>query len=137
MAEKSLAAKMKLIFGLRAALVNTPAGYARSLSAPHGLKLHSGLQAGPFDWMQVFVRTRAQLRALAKRLPSALNPGGILWISFPKGTSKIQTDLRPDEGWDSLKPLKFKWINLISVDETWSVFALRPYKPGEKQQSYR
>ena len=30
-----------------------------------------------------------------------------------------------------------KLVNLISVDETWSAFALRPYKPGEKRQSFR
>jgi len=67
----------------------------------------------------------------------ALKPASTLWITFPKGTSKIQTDLTRDQGWDSLRSLDLKWINLISVDDTWSAFALRPYKSGEERQSFR
>jgi len=66
-----------------------------------------------------------------------LNAQSMLWISFPKGTSKIQTDLTRDKGWESLKALDLKWITLISVNETWSAFALRPYKEGEKKESFR
>jgi hypothetical protein len=67
----------------------------------------------------------------------ALRPESLLWISFPKGTSKIQTDLTRDKGWGSLKKYDLKWVNLISVDETWSAFALRPLKKGEKKQDWR
>ena len=37
---------------------------------------------------------------------------------------------------DALRALDLKWINLISVDETWSAFSLRPYKPGDERQSF-
>ena len=30
-----------------------------------------------------------------------------------------------------------KWINLVSVNETWSAFSLRPYQPGEPRRSFR
>ena len=74
---------------------------------------------------------------LVPQLVSALKPDSMLWISFPKGSSKIQTDLTRDKGWDALQQADLKWLSLISVDETWSGFALRPYKPGEKRQSFR
>ena len=74
---------------------------------------------------------QAQLKQLAPKAARALAADGLLWISFPKGSSKIQTDLTRDKGWDVLKPLDLKWVTLISVDETWSAFALRPYRPGE------
>jgi hypothetical protein len=74
---------------------------------------------------------------LAPQVISALKPESLLWICFPKGTSKTQTDLTRDKGWDSLQQANLKWITLVSVDETWSAFALRPYKPGEKRQSFR
>ena len=67
----------------------------------------------------------------------ALKPESMLWISFPKGTSKIQTDLTRDKGWEGLQKLDLKWVNLVSVNETWSAFALRPYKEGEKKQSFQ
>jgi hypothetical protein len=66
---------------------------------------------------------------------AALKPVSLLWISFPKGSSKIQTDLTRDKGWDSVRDLK--WVTLVSVDETWSAFSLRPYKPGEAKQTFR
>jgi len=67
----------------------------------------------------------------------ALKPASLLWIAFPKGTSKIQTDLTRDRGWDAVQAAGLKWINLVSVNETWSAFSLRPYKPGEPLQSFR
>lgn len=39
--------------------------------------------------------------------------------------------------WDALQRADLKWINLISVNPTWSAFALRTYKPGEERQTPR
>jgi hypothetical protein len=70
--------------------------------------------------------------ALAPKAARALQPESILWTSFPKGSSKIQTDLTRDQGWESLQALDLKRITLVSVNETWSAFSLRPYREGEK-----
>ena len=66
-----------------------------------------------------------------------LKPESVLWIAFPKGASKIKTDLTRDKGWETVQRMDLKWVNLISVNETWSAFALRPYKPGEARQRFR
>lgn len=87
--------------------------------------------AGQYDWVQVFVLSAAELAERLPQVVSALKPESLLWISFPKGSSKMQTDLTRDKGWDALVPYRLKWTSLISVNETWSAFALRPYKPGE------
>ena len=137
MAEKSLSEKMKLKGGMYAAVVNPPTGYLDQLSAPRDVDISQHLNTGPFDWVQVFVKSKAELDSLAPLLVNALKPAGMLWITFPKGISKIQTDLTRDKGWEALQTLDLKWINLISVNETWSAFALRPYKEGEARQSFR
>ncbi len=50
----------------------------------------------------------------------------------------MQTDLTRDKGWDALKGVDLKWITLISVNDTWSAFALRQYRTGEtKQDAWR
>ena len=36
-----------------------------------------------------------------------------------------------------MQALDLKWLTLVSVDETWSAFALRPYRQGEARQSFR
>jgi hypothetical protein len=92
---------------------------------------------GKFDWIQIFVRNKKELEALAPKAAKALRPESMLWISFPKGSSKIQTDLTRDKGWESLQALDLKWLTLVSVNETWSAFALRPYREGEEKQSFR
>jgi hypothetical protein len=137
MPETTLVNKMKLKPGQSAAIINAPDGYLKKLSPlPAGVKVAEKLD-GKFDWVQIFVENKVQLDKLAPRAIRALKPESLLWISFPKGTSKIQTDLTRDQGWDGLEQADLKWVNLISVNETWSAFAMRPYKPGEKRQSFR
>ncbi len=137
MIENPLLKKMKLKQGQRAAIINAPDGYVAALQPlPQDTEVAQEL-AGTFDWMQLFVKTQVELEQALPQVRAALKPASTLWITFPKGTSKIQTDLTRDKGWNALQALDLKWINLISVDDTWSAFSLRPYKPGEERQSFR
>jgi hypothetical protein len=135
MAESTLAKKMKRAPAARAALIHAPAGYEAASFA--GFAPAATVLSGHFDWIQIFVENKAELDQLAPKATKCLNPDSILWISFPKGTSRIQTDLTRDKGWENLEKLHLKWITLISVNETWSAFSLRPYKPGEAHQAFR
>jgi len=119
---------MKLKSGLKASVINAPENYMDELR--HDAATSPTLN-GKFDWIQIFVRNKAELDALVPKAVKALKPESMLWISFPKGTSKIQTDLTRDQGWEVLRDLDLKWINLVSVNGTWSAFSLRPYKEGE------
>ena len=137
MPENPLVKKLKLKPGMQAALIHAPEGYLEEippLSA--GVSVHQDLE-GEFDWIQVFVRDQSELTGLYPGFIAALKPAGLLWISFPKGSSKIQTDLTRDKGWDVLRESNLKWLNLVSINETWSAFSLRPYRPGEARQSFR
>jgi len=134
MPESSLAKKMKLKPGARAAVIQAPQNYLDQLK--HDSDLSPKLN-GKFDWVQIFAKSKKELDSLVPKAAKALNPESILWLSFPKGSSKIQTDLTRDKGWEILQGLDLKWITLVSVNEDWSAFALRPYKEGEKRQTFR
>ncbi|MGB8980591.1 MAG: hypothetical protein WCC12_01830 [Anaerolineales bacterium] len=134
MTDSPLSKKMKLKAGARAAVINAPANYVDELR--HDTAMSPTLN-GKFDWIQIFVKSKSELDAQAPKAAKALKPESLLWISFPKGTSRIQTDLTRDKGWEILQKLDLKWITLISVNEMWSAFALRPYREGEKKQSFR
>lgn len=137
MPESPLAKKMRLKPGSRAAIIDAPDGYLSELKPlPNKVQVIEKLDR-QFDWVQLFVKTRAEMESLLPKAVHALKPESILWISFPKGSSKIQTDLTRDKGWDILKTVDLKWVNLVSVNDTWSAFALRPYKPGEAKQDFR
>ena len=132
--ESLLAKKLKLKPGLKAAVLNAPVSYLKELK--HDSEISTKLN-GKFDWIQIFAKNKKELDSFVPKAAAALKPDSILWLSFPKGSSKIQTDLTRDKGWEILQTLNLKWITLVSVNENWSAFALRPYKEGEKKQAFR
>jgi len=134
MTESALAKKMKLKPGLSAVTINAPEKYLNELK--HDSEISENL-SGKYDWIQIFVKSKAELDNLFPKVLKTLKPESILWISFPKGSSKIQTDLTRDKGWDVVAAAELKWIVLVSVNELWSAFAVRPYKSGEAKQSFR
>ena len=134
MPESALTKKLKLRPGVRAAVVNVPEHYLDELK--HDSDISQKL-TGKFDWIQVFAKNRQELAFFAPKAAAALKPDSILWLSFPKGSSTIQTDLTRDRGWEAIQDLDLKWVTLVSVNENWSAFALRPYKEGEKRQSFQ
>ena len=70
-----------------------------------------------------------------KKVLSLVKDDVICWIYYPKGSSKIQTDLTRDKGWDELlKHKEMQWISLISFDDTWSTFAMRLKKDADKKK---
>jgi hypothetical protein len=97
--QSALAKKMKLKPGSRAAVLHAPEGYLKQLKHDTDIALKL---SGKFDWVQVFAKNRKELASLVPKAVAALNPDSILWLSFPKGTSDIQTDLTRDQGWDAL-----------------------------------
>jgi hypothetical protein len=136
MPDNRLAKKLKLLGRKRAAVINAPAAYLNHLAAPKGVEMSQKL-IGEFDWIQLFVKSRSDLEKIVDKVVAALEPDSILWISFPKGTSGVQTDLTRDKGWESLRRHDLKWITLVSVNDTWSAFAMRPLKSGEKSEGWR
>ena len=131
-----LAKKLKLRSGARAAVVGAAPDYLSRLGPPEGTTVVDALD-GRLDWIQVFVRTSAELAAVVPAIQAAIAPDGLVWISYPKGSSKQQTDLTRDKGWEPLEGSDLMWLSLVSVDDTWSAFGLRPYKPGEARQTFR
>jgi hypothetical protein len=105
-------------------------GEARGGPVPDGL-------SGPHDWILFYAPDRATLERGLPAAAAALESAGTLWIAYPKGSSRRQTDLTRDQGWDSLRDADLMWLSLVSIDDTWSAFSLRHYKPGEARQTFR
>jgi hypothetical protein len=137
MVPSPLVQKLKLKEGQRGALINAPAGYPETLAPlPDGAMLEDGLE-GRFDWVQLFVTSRAELDAVIDRVVRSLGERSLLWICFPKKGSGIETDLTRDTGWESVRARQLKWVTLVSLTDTWSAFCLRPYRDGEQGVPWR
>jgi Protein of unknown function (DUF3052) len=48
---------------------------------------------GPLDFAMVFVKTQADLKKQFARAAQQIAPAGMLWISWPKKTSGVASDL--------------------------------------------
>jgi hypothetical protein len=123
-----LVKKLHLRDGMRFTLVNAPDGFARTLGTlPAGVKQEPSLMAD-LDLVMVFVSTQKALRTQWPKAIAALKTGGALWVSYPKKSSGIQTDLGMGE-WDAAKGSDWNPVMMIGIDDTWSSVRFK-YAPG-------
>jgi hypothetical protein len=74
----------------------------------------------PIDAAHVFVTERADLGAKLPLLLPLLDPAGMIWISWPKKTSKVPTDITEDVIRDVALPMGLVDVKVCAVDATWS-----------------
>lgn len=128
------AQKLKIKEGYRLLTLNAPADFARDLApAPTGLTISPTLKS--FDQVHWFVLNKAQLEKELDKILKLVKGEVVCWVYYPKGTSKVQTDLTRDKGWEKLlSHNEFTWISLISFNDTWSTFAFRLKSEADKKK---
>jgi hypothetical protein len=110
----------------RIIILNAPEGYREQLGdLPADVELATTLN-GIFDVVHVFVKNKAEVDQYAPKAIQAVKPGGLLWFSYPKKSSKVATDLSRDFGWDAALNAGWRPVTLISIDDVWSAFRFRP-----------
>ncbi|MFQ5553212.1 MAG: hypothetical protein ACE5EW_05795 [Thermoplasmata archaeon] len=118
--------KLRVQPGLRMLVLNAPEGYMETLGAlPEGAQVETE-PTGTYDWGQCFVGDVAELRRLAPKARDAVNYDALLWISYPKKSSKIATDISRDVAWEVMKEFGLRPVFQISIDDTWSALRFRP-----------
>lgn len=129
----TLAQKLKIKESFVLYLIHAPANFERTLAPlPEGVKISN--KAKNFNQVHWFVKTRAEMEDELESILKIVNGDILCWIYYPKGSSKIQTDLTRDKGWDKLLEHKeLHWISLISFDDTWSAFAFRHKTEKDKK----
>ena len=126
MSENPLVKKLKIQSGQRLLIMNAPEGYLDQFDRLPSETVVSKKPEGIFDFVQLFATSKAELDKLAPQAISALKPDGMFWISYPKKSSKIQSDLTMYNGWEVLTKAGYYGIALISIDDTWSAARFRP-----------
>jgi len=90
---------------------------------PEGISLKTDL-GGSFDVVVAFYKRKADVESEVDALIEAMGDG-LLWISYPKGTSKVETDLNKDILRVGLEKRGLKAVSLISIDDVWSSMRLK------------
>ena len=131
----TVAQKLKIKAGDILLTVNAPGDFKRNIQPlPTSAKITT--DSKNYNQVHWFVLSKKQMDQELNGVIKLIKQSVVCWIYYPKGTSKVQTDLTRDKGWENLlKHDELQWINLISFDETWSAFGCRLKTEADKKKS--
>jgi hypothetical protein len=117
-----LAAKLGIKADMSVALLWGPEGFADTLEPlPGGVKTHLSLRAGRrVELIVAFITWRGDLERHLHRLLGALGPDGVLWVAWPKKSSKVPTDVSDQVVRDVVLPTGWVDTKVCAIDATWS-----------------
>lgn len=122
MAVKTVAQKAHVKPGTTIAVINRVPGIVESLGLPKGVAFVKPAKA---QLVFLFVRTRAELKALMPPAVAGLGPESAIWVFFRKGSRTAGFDMNRDTVWAVAETLDMRPLGLVSVNDTWSAFRLR------------
>ena len=130
----TIAQKLKIKEGYALLALNAPAAFRKDLGQlPADVTVSD--KEKTFHQIHWFVKDKAQMEGEVDKVIGLLTQDVVCWIYFPKGSSKTQTDLTRDKGWDALlKHNHLHWISLISFNDTWSAFGMRLKTETDKKK---
>jgi hypothetical protein len=86
---------------------------------PDGARIVARLKA-PLDMVHLFATKAAGLTSKLQSFREAIAPDGMIWVSWPKKSSGVATDLSDIVVRDTALPLGLVDIKVCAIDETWS-----------------
>ena len=115
-----LAKKLGIKEGFKVLLVKAPAQY-RALLAPLPASVRfTGTANSATNLVHAFATERSALARLLNTLRNKLPHEAAIWVSWPKKSSKVPTDITEDAIREIALPLGFVDIKVCAVTEVWS-----------------
>ena len=129
---KALGQKLGIKSWTRVKTRNAPANYQQLLGPlPNDVQLSARLRR-PVDLVHIFSIARAQLVAELRRALDEIEQDGAVWVSWPKKSSGVRTDITEDVIREVAFPLGLVDVKVCAVDETWSGLKLVIRKANRK-----
>jgi hypothetical protein len=126
MAGTQLLKKLRMLPDQRVLILNAPPGYEDELGPlPKGVELAEQPE-GTFEFVQVFAKDLAELEKLAPVAAEAVKHDGLFWVSYPKRSSKVESDLSRDVVWKAVAKTGLRPVTQVSVNDVWSALRFRP-----------
>jgi hypothetical protein len=106
--------------------LNVPVGYVFALSNATGVDADTQAKRGDYyDCVHLFVTKVAELELYAPVALNALVDDGFFWVSYPKKSSGLQSEMSRDDNWDLLLKEGWRPVTALSVDDSWSCLRFR------------
>lgn len=113
--------KLGLKDGQAVAFLNLPASQSALRDAALFARCEDDAAAGDdLDYVHLFTRQRAEMARDLPRLKQAIRPDGMIWVSWPKKASKVDTDVTEGTIREIALPIDLVDVKVCAVDEIWS-----------------
>ena len=114
-----LVKKLGIKSGFNVALVNAPRDFARHLDLPANLTINLKTRKA-LDFALLFVKSEKELTVGFSQYAARLNPSGMLWVSWPKKSSGVITDLSETNVRTIGLAAGLVDVKICAVDDVWS-----------------
>lgn len=115
-----LVKKLGIKEGQKLFLVNAPKNYFKLVSSlPPNVSILTRLAAGT-DVAHIFSTTKSHLIKTLHLIFPKLKQDGTIWVSWPKKSAKVPSDITEDTIRQVALPMGLVDIKVCAVDEVWS-----------------
>jgi len=131
---KPLSQKLGLKPGFRIFVDGAPVDYRGVVGElPDGAKIVTRPK-GPLDMVHLFATEAKGLAGKLRKYRDAIAPDGMIWVSWPKKSSGVPTDLSDVVVRDTALALGLVDVKVCAVDEVWSAlkFVIPKAERGER-----
>ena len=115
-----LAKKLGIAEGSKVHAVGAPKNYRVLLDPlPANVRLVSSFDTST-DIVHHFATQKSELAKALAAYRKKLDPAATVWVSWPKKTAKVPTDITEDVVRSVALPLGFVDVKVCAIDEVWS-----------------
>ena len=128
--------KLGIKSGFNVAFLNLPSNFAGKFDLPPDVTLDPA-GAEPLDFAMLFVKHEKDLQKHFQKYAAKLKPTGMLWVSWPKKSSGVQTDLLFTNVQAIGLAAGLVDVKVCAIDDVWSglkfVFRLKDRPKSESK----
>ncbi len=118
--KRALIDKLGIKPGMKILILDAPPNYDETLGPlPDGVSVATRM-SGTLDFIHFFTKSRREYEQKLLMLKAHLVQNGMIWISWPKGASKVPTDMNENIVRDFALANGLVDIKVAAVDEVWS-----------------
>jgi hypothetical protein len=115
-----LARKLGIKAGSEILLVGAPEDYLKLLEPlPDAVRFVSRVSEST-DIIHFFSARKAELKQALSEFRAKIRPTTMLWVSWPKKSAKVPTDITEDTVREIALPIGFVDVKVCAVDNIWS-----------------
>ena len=108
-------------------VLNAPESFEPELQTLEGVTVQrSSAKSKAIHFGLAFAVTQKDLDSASRALVERAEGDAILWIAYPKGTSKkYRCEFNRDSGWKILGDAGFESVRMVAIDDDWSAVRFR------------